>query len=412
MPLEAVKNKMRLEGVDENLLNNPSINSESVEAGAYNPAIEKYRKMLKAGVPEEAVKAKMIIDGADPNLLHSSITSTMAPHALTISKLTSKIPLPNNLRKYAIMLKNDIGQVEAVKQKMTADGVCPKDQEKLIASVKQMSPLSSMSNKSPKKREITPPKKTVAPKMLGLHWEPLVEDKIQETVWSSILPSGEKVALESQHMDQLMSMFGLKKATDAKAAGKPVTEGKVSIKSGKKASNALTVIDTGRSTNIAIGLTAFRGRGLTAANVAHAIDFLDIKTLSLDDIQRVKEMLPSDTEAKSLKGKDFGSLHDAEKCLFVFAEVKNIKAKLQCMAFVSSACTHGREIGLGVSLVREAAGRALLSKGLQEVMKSVLAIGNAMNEGTWKGGAAGFKLSGLSKLHQVQVDQNLLFCLM
>lgn len=35
-------------------------------------------------------------------------------------------------------------------------------------------------------------------------------------------------------------------------------------------------------------------------------------------------------------------------------------------------------------------------------MKNVLAIGNAMNDGTWKGGAVGFKLSSLMRLSQTK----------
>ena len=47
-------------------------------------------------------------------------------------------------------------------------------------------------------------------------------------------------------------------------------------------------------------------------------------------------------------------------------------------------------------------GVILLSHGLQEVFRNILAIGNIMNKGTWKGDAFGFRLSSLSKLHQTK----------
>lgn len=47
-------------------------------------------------------------------------------------------------------------------------------------------------------------------------------------------------------------------------------------------------------------------------------------------------------------------------------------------------------------------GVILLSHGLQDVFRNILAIGNIMNRGTWKGDASGFRLSSLSKLHQTK----------
>jgi hypothetical protein len=44
----------------------------------------------------------------------------------------------------------------------------------------------------------------------------------------------------------------------------------------------------------------------------------------------------------------------------------------------------------------------LISPGLLEILRCVLAIGNAMNQGSWKGQAAGFRMSSLAKLHQTK----------
>jgi len=57
------------------------------------------------------------------------------------------------------------------------------------------------------------------------------------------------------------------------------------------------------------------------------MDRFDLSVLSTEDLMRLKEMIPSDTEAKALtaKGEGFDSLHDSEKCLYKLSEVKNIK---------------------------------------------------------------------------------------
>jgi hypothetical protein len=43
-----------------------------------------------------------------------------------------------------------------------------------------------------------------------------------------------------------------------------------------------------------------------------------------------------------------------------------------------------------------------MSEGLREIMVSVLAIGNAMNQGSRKGSAMGFRLGSLVKLAQTK----------
>lgn len=46
----------------------------------------------------------------------------------------------------------------------------------------------------------------------------------------------------------------------------------------------------------------------------------------------------------------------------------------------------------------------MLSQSLRCILTHVLNIGNALNRGSWKGGAQGFKLSGLSKLQQTKAS--------
>ncbi|KAJ1450918.1 hypothetical protein M885DRAFT_31791 [Pelagophyceae sp. CCMP2097] len=70
--------------------------------GAASPAMTKYERMLKNGVPRVAVEAKMVAEGADPAALG-------APAAMT---------------KYERMLKNGVPRV-AVEAKMVAEGADP-----------------------------------------------------------------------------------------------------------------------------------------------------------------------------------------------------------------------------------------------------------------------------------------------
>eukprot|EP01038_Epipyxis_sp_PR26KG_P012149 gene12149-16266_t len=84
LPKEAVKAKMKQEGVDPNMLDkDPSelipLNDAVEDQGpmvpvAEHPTFVKYFKMLKVGLPKEAVKAKMKQEGVDPSYLDKDPT--------------------------------------------------------------------------------------------------------------------------------------------------------------------------------------------------------------------------------------------------------------------------------------------------------------------------------------------------
>jgi hypothetical protein len=107
----------------------------------------------------------------------------------------------------------------------------------------------------------------------------------------------------------------------------------------KKRLRGPTLIDVSRSTNIQICLASFKSRGLTATELAAAVDRLDISVLTCEDLLRLKDILPTDAEKKTLLARikrpteDLLVLHDSEKCLFELVRVEDSKAKLEAMLF-------------------------------------------------------------------------------
>lgn len=130
---------------------------------------------------------------------------------------------------------------------------------------------------------------------------------------------------------------------------------------------------------------------------------MDVKRLGLDGCLRIKEMLPSDTEAKALKAATTGpqgseGLHDSEKCLLQLSTIKDVRARVGSMIFLLSAESACNSLLQALGLLASASSAALQSEGLKIVLVAILAIGNALNQGTYKGDARGFRLSSLSKL--------------
>jgi hypothetical protein len=89
--------------------------------------LERFRKMLKAGVPEEAVHHKMRKEGLDPAQLSSkaakSVSDTKAPGDSS-SESASETVVPDPLERFRKMLKAGVPE-EAVHHKMRKEGLDP-----------------------------------------------------------------------------------------------------------------------------------------------------------------------------------------------------------------------------------------------------------------------------------------------
>lgn len=72
------------------------------------------------------------------------------------------------------------------------------------------------------------------------------------------------------------------------------------------------------------------------------------------------------------------------------------------MIYICNAHTACADISSSLVMLRAVSAQILSSEGLREIMVSVLAIGNAMNRGSWKGSATGFRLGSLIKLVQTK----------
>ena len=398
VPLPAVHAKMKLENLDPALLDDDKSNiasstqsTPSIALAIKNPLLEKYKKMVKAGVPLNAVKAKMQAEGqVDPSLLDDSSSIQHNKNELT------EIETKGNsvIQKFLKMVKAGVPRA-AVEAKMKLEGLDP-----ALLDGNSSNTIHSMSKGASGDKILA----SGGPKLLGLHWEPLADDKLQDSVWSNVDPNVS--ALPTEELTGLVSMFERKNTTNKRQSVNE-NEGSNQGHSSKKRKGANpTHIDMSRSTNIAIGLASFKNRGMGPKQLADAVEKVQISILSAEDLLRLQEILPTDSEIKILSGQGitYEDLHESEKCLYQLSKVKDLKPKVQSMLFMSTCSQTILHLGSDLAILRESCGQVLLSRGLQEVMKCILAIGNAMNEGTWKGGASGFRLSALSKLHQTKAN--------
>ena len=287
----------------------------------------------------------------------------------------------------------------------------------------------------------------VTSKLLSLHWEPIAEGNIvQDTVWNSIFssPTPEEKSgksptqtpsrrtpllrshakrrrasvganmsnyLKENELEQLTSLFSKKAPVNTTIASNKSADNEKT-----KKINVFKVIDSTRSTNISIGLTSFRSSNLTIPQVLSAIDQFQMDILhDADLILRIKEMLPNESEFKSfsrIKSKDnddstTGITNPAELFLWNLCQISNLNKKVNGLLFANQFNIRITAVKDSVNSIASACEAIKCSIGLKEIMKSILAIGNAMNQ---SGSAIsanntmikGFKVSSLLKLSQTK----------
>lgn len=143
IPPNAVRDKMKSEGIDaatiSAILCESPVSAASAEDKSAGLSVEeeivasKYRKMLKMGIPPDAVRHKMTTDGVQSNIV-DAVLNEDEPKESTGSKPPNALSEEEEAiaTKYRKMLKMRVPH-EAVRHKMTTEGVDVKITEAVLA---------------------------------------------------------------------------------------------------------------------------------------------------------------------------------------------------------------------------------------------------------------------------------------
>ena len=124
-----------------------------------------------------------------------------------------------------------------------------------------------------------------------------------------------------------------------------------------------------------------------------------------DDAERLKPALPTAAEcaavARHLETMGAGhlaSLGVAERFAIAARNAGDHVALLDSALHVNSFEAHLEHVVCSADVVLAAAKTVLASEGLAKTLRHILAVGNAMNEGTSRGDAVGVKLASLAQI--------------
>lgn len=234
--------------------------------------------------------------------------------------------------------------------------------------------------------------------MNTLNWEKLPTFKANKTIWmggdtsatSSLqaMLGGKTLNLD---VDRLEGMFA-----------KPDIKPRVPLNAGdeKPKTSKVTLLDAKRSTSVGIVMKRITD-ALQGKELRDALMEVDENVLPLDVLPMVLEIVPSAEERKCLLDYtgDASSLDKPEQMLRTLSHIPRLEGRLRAMMFKCQLevdmdgvlMQQVDDLKVACDLVRE-------SKELHALMQVVLDVGNALNAGTAKGNAVGFKLSTLLKL--------------
>lgn len=240
-----------------------------------------------------------------------------------------------------------------------------------------------------------PKKPVIKPRvpMKQLHWAKLADRFVPKSVWATINDENVRV-----NADQLEALF----AANAPAPKAP-EEDKLNAK-------VIQVLETKRHNNISIMLSRFKEIELPVLK-KHLIELSDTDPLLMgDNLLALKQYVPSAEErlllepfVSSPKREQLGL---PERYFLEVMSIARLDARLECF-YVRQ--TFAAKIGVlheAIENIQSAVTETRRSKRFVRALEILLAIGNYLNGGTFRGGAYGFKLEALMKLSEIKTNSN------
>lgn len=173
-----------------------------------------------------------------------------------------------------------------------------------------------------------------------------------------------------------------------------------------------SLLEHNRLRNIAI---CRRKLEMPVEEVIRAVNALDLKTFSLENVEILQRMLPTEQEAKAYRDyvsskKNLELLTEEDRFIHRLSYTERLATKLHVMYYIGNFFDQLHLITPQIQAILSASRSLLASKKLRALLEIVLAFGNYLNSGK-RGPAYGFKLQSLDSLMDAKsADRR--FCLL
>lgn len=126
----------------------------------------------------------------------------------------------------------------------------------------------------------------------------------------------------------------------------------------------------------------------------NAVLALDSLALDIDQVENLIKFCPTKEEMEMLKNYngDRAMLGKCEQFFLELMKVPRVESKLRVFAFKITFSSQVDELRVNLDTINAASREVRESAKLRQVMQTILTLGNALNQGTARGSAVGFKL--------------------
>ena len=261
-------------------------------------------------------------------------------------------------------------------------------------------PLPGMAPRAmgrPKKKQLKP-----STKMKGLAWAKIDDKKIDNTIWDKNI-NDDNVIKTDLDFKELESIFC---AAQPKVEAEEAPAEGAGGAGGPKKKQVISILDPKRSNNVSIMLSRF-GK-MAYAEIRKAIMDLNEEVLPMENVAALKQLTPEPEEIEQLKefSGDVENLGKAEKFFLEMMKIKALAPRLNALHTKQGFDAKLNAARSAVLIMLDAVKEIKQSKKLPKLLELVLAIGNFLNGGTFRGGAYGFKLETLAKITEVRASDN------
>jgi len=223
--------------------------------------------------------------------------------------------------------------------------------------------------------------------MKALFWEVIQPRDIKDTIWDKL--DDTKVKL---NLDKFEEKF-----SQVKKEPKKEPEKKGPAKKEKK-----TFLEADRTRMINIVLNKIR---LEALDISDAIEQYDLAVLTQDICDLLLPIMPNEAEIKEVATFNGDVLNDLALCdqfVLIISGIIGYKERVKAILFQYNYLEDYLTITKEIKRVFKVFTFMKEDKNLQRLFEIMLALGNYMNGGSFRGGAFGFNLASLGKFNDTK----------
>lgn len=232
-----------------------------------------------------------------------------------------------------------------------------------------------------------------------LHWSK-VSRAVQGSLWDELQRNGEPQIAPEFDFSELETLFSAivpKSDKGDKSGGRRKSLG--------SKPDRVHLVDLRRANNTEIMLTKVK---MPLPDMMAAALAMDESILDADQVENLIKFCPTKEEMELLKNYT-GDKENLGKCEQFFLElmkVPRVESKLRVFLFKIQFNSQVSDFRKSLNTVNSACEEVRNSYKLKEVMRRILQLGNALNQGTARGSAVGFKLDSLLKLTDTRATNN------